>query len=421
MNHAPQLEYEVEIFDKNGKLREHRINSEPIVQDYRILATVTDKDGRVVSTKELPFKSFTSNFVHVINNNFFGVDNATLIKTTAAAVAPTATCTNMDVMAAINIDTYGIVVGTNDTTTGSISGISMTVAAPSDWHLKHLIADGTSAGEISYSAMSASPFAFSTGEISFSRTFTNATGSAITVKEVGMIGNTNTTDNFLICRDVRDKDLTTVNIPVADTEALTITYTFSNKSLLQATASTQLRTITDNFLAIVYDLLTLGGVDVVKTSGLTANVDFASNPTYQSVLAGAGAETFGIIIGNDGYYVNSGDYQVSIPHAETTFSYGASTALTLEQSQENIMNPRGIAGSSPRNITFLKVGVQRDFQNISGGNDDVNEIGLLVQGTGGFSYLIGKIYTHVPYIDVAPLETLRIKIRLSFMIYDPFG
>ena len=420
MNHAPQLEYEVQLLDKNGIVKEHRINNLPIVQDYKILATVKNKDGVVTSEKEIPFESFTKNFIHIINNNFFEVDNATLIKTTASAVAPSATCTTMDITADATEDTYGIVVGTNGLGVGSIAGISSTVAGPDDWALKLQIEHGTSAGQLSYGAMTVDPFNYSTGEITFRRTFTNNSGGSVTVGEVGIIGNTNTTDFFLITRDIRDKMLTTLNITLADTEILTITYTFSNKSILQATVTTsQTRTITDNFLGIVYSLLTAANVTVLRPTGLSASVAFQSNPSYISVLAAAAADTYGITIGHDGRYVVPGDNQVLAAYT-ADFTYGTTTALALEQGQESIMNPRAISGSSPRSLTFIRTGAQRDMQNTSGNGKTVDEIGLSVKGDATSAFLIGKVW--IPSaITVGDLETLRVKIRLAFMIYDPFG
>lgn len=426
MNHAPQLECEVVVFDKNGQPRQRILNNEDIAFDYKILATISNNKGEVTREYELPFQSLVHNFVHVMNQNLLGVDNSTLIKTTASAGAPSAACTKMNILADAADDTFGIVVGLNDTTTGSISSISTLTASPEDWHVKHLIEHGTSTGQLSYGATAASTFQYSTGKLSFTRTFTNSSGGTITVKEIGVIANTNTTDNFLICRDVREKTSTSVNtvsIPILTGEALTVTYVFDNKSILQASASTLTRTLTDNYLAMLLSLTTEAATTVVRTTGLTSSIDFSANPTYMNLLADAGEETFGIVVGDDvtSGWVNSGSYNVKSPISESLLSYGACTALPLEFSGESVMNPRGASGSTPFPLTYTRIGIQRDFQNISVNSKLVTEIGLLSEGTSGLTYMIGKAFIPPTSLVVNPLETLRVTLRIAYMAYDLTG
>jgi len=118
-------------------------------------------------------------------------------------------------------DSYGIVVGSGST--------SQTY---SDYALASQIKNGTGAGQLSYGVhTTASSYGSTSSYITISRTFTNQSGSAIVVREVGMIARQATFNGsstpsadvkFLIARDVLANPVTVNNLGT-----LTVTYTFT--------------------------------------------------------------------------------------------------------------------------------------------------------------------------------------------------
>jgi hypothetical protein len=117
-------------------------------------------------------------------------------------------------------DSYGIVVG-----------YGSTPQTYSDYALANQIYNGTGAGQLSYGAHTfASSYSSTSSYIAISRTFTNQSGSAIVVREVGMIarnviyssGAPTTDVKFLIARDVLANPVTVNNLGT-----LTVTYTLT--------------------------------------------------------------------------------------------------------------------------------------------------------------------------------------------------
>jgi hypothetical protein len=128
--------------------------------------------------------------------------------------------TPMAVNSTAGTDSYGIVVGSGSTP-----------QTYSDYALANQIKNGTGAGQLSYGAhATTSSYGSTSSYITISRTFTNQSGSAIVVREVGMIArqvgtasNSNTVDvKYLIARDVLANPVTVNNLGT-----LTVTYTLT--------------------------------------------------------------------------------------------------------------------------------------------------------------------------------------------------
>jgi len=125
----------------------------------------------------------------------------------------------MAVNAPAGTDSYGIVVGSGSTP-----------QTYSDYALASQIKNGTGAGQLSYGVhTTTSSYGSASSYVTISRTFTNQSGSAIVVREVGIIArqstttNSNTTDTkFLIARDVLANPVTVNNLGT-----LTVTYTLT--------------------------------------------------------------------------------------------------------------------------------------------------------------------------------------------------
>ncbi len=203
-----ELEVELEVRDKNGKLISvHRQQSKSLLKNFaRILRTmffaVGDQSSYAVST--------TLTDTSGASKTFYG---AYTYGTGASGLAPI--CAN----APSGNDTHGIQVGNSSTT-----------VTRDDFQLGGKIANGTSAGQLSYGSMTVEDTDGTPPDTVFRliRTFTNNTSSAITVYEIGLvIANTyisagsRATNYFLIARDVLSAPQ---SIPAGAT--LTVRYIF---------------------------------------------------------------------------------------------------------------------------------------------------------------------------------------------------
>lgn len=117
--------------------------------------------------------------------------------------------------AAEDDDTYGVVVGSDNTAEDNL-----------DYALNTQIADGQAAGELDYSAHTWITSAEVGANVDFKvqRPFINNSGGNVTIEEAGIYISTrdNTSANRIVCI-VRD---TTGTVTVADGQTATISYTF---------------------------------------------------------------------------------------------------------------------------------------------------------------------------------------------------
>jgi hypothetical protein len=146
--------------------------------------------------------------------------NSATIYGEAYGGSPTAGFAPMAVNSTAGTDSYGIVVGSGSTP-----------QTYSDYALANQIKNGTGAGQLSYGVhTTTSSYGSTSSYITISRTFTNQSGSAIVVREVGIIArnviyaaNGISADvKFLIARDVLANPVTVNNLGT-----LTVTYTFT--------------------------------------------------------------------------------------------------------------------------------------------------------------------------------------------------
>lgn len=143
---------------------------------------VKDPDGRIVSdTGEKPSKSFLIAFLIFLGALFDGVD--TSAKELDAGMGPIYVSGSYPiyqtaVKAPINVSTYGIQIGTGDTAEDN-----------EDYKLDTQLTEGVGAGNITHGAVVLDTVAVvgANVDMDINRAFTNATGSAIVVKEAGIV------------------------------------------------------------------------------------------------------------------------------------------------------------------------------------------------------------------------------------------
>jgi hypothetical protein len=190
---------------------------------------ITNPDGTVVREWTEPAHSLNYNFALLIWA-LWSASQAQMTDTGGTAIyVQGASGGAWSVTAASGNTSYGIVIGAG-ATTGS-------TPSPTAYNLIAQIPNGTSSGQVQYGATSVGSVSQSGQTTSFtiSRSFTNVSGAALAVTEIGLIVNVTgfamttvsahtavTSDYFLIAYDIPSSA-----ISVQNGQTLTITYTFS--------------------------------------------------------------------------------------------------------------------------------------------------------------------------------------------------
>ncbi len=155
------------------------------------------KTGKVLDRQADRCHSFVANFLRQMLMTWAGCTNTSM--TDMAAITPT------------NLSSYfyGAAAGVSDDTFGPLVGTGTNAATINDTALQTKIAHGTTAGKLQYSATSfGTPTTDSTSAyFIMTRVFTNASGSTITVNEIGIASSLYSQDEatqryFLCIRDV---------------------------------------------------------------------------------------------------------------------------------------------------------------------------------------------------------------------------
>jgi nitrate reductase NapAB chaperone NapD len=212
--------------------------------DIRLTITIKDKNGKIIKVHKQKSHSFLMNFLSMIAGlmvNPYGSENNYYYFLSTAGTwwsyAPNYTTVKnaLTMLDGANDSSYGIVVGTGTAT-----------PTPNDYKLGSQITNGTGSGQLTYGSHTISPTPATSGlangtstpssgllnvsgnttSFSISRLFTNNSGSAITVSEVGIIVeatlNSNNTGYVLILHDLLSSPVT-----IQNGGAITVTYTIS--------------------------------------------------------------------------------------------------------------------------------------------------------------------------------------------------
>lgn len=182
-----------------------------------IRAIVRDPDGKVIQdTGEKPAKSFVIQFLEYIYYLFNAPASAKATDKLGAEqdiyIDDVEMYRFFRVRAGINNSTYGIVVGTGDTAEDN-----------ADYKLATQLLEGSTAGKITHGATTSVTTAVvgANVDLELKRSFTNNTGSTITVKEAGIYVN-NYWANYYHCIV---RDVLGAPIEILDKFSLTIYYT----------------------------------------------------------------------------------------------------------------------------------------------------------------------------------------------------
>jgi hypothetical protein len=212
--------------------------------DVKLTIEVKDKDGKIIKVHKQKSHSFLMNYLSMIAslmvNSYGNENNYYYFLSTAGtwwSYAPNYTTVKntLTMLDGANDSTYGIVVGTGTAT-----------PTPMDYKLGSQIANGTGSGQLVYGSHTVSPTPATSGiaggtstptsglltisgnttSFQISRLFTNSSGNAITVSEVGIIVeatlNSNNTGYVLILHDLLSSPVT-----MQSGGTIQVTYTIS--------------------------------------------------------------------------------------------------------------------------------------------------------------------------------------------------
>lgn len=186
--------------------------------DARVEIEIVDKDGKVIDRYEKRSESFLKAFLQWLRTFFGGTETIygpSVGETFDIPGTPTSWFDVLDIRGTAGDDSVGIVVGS--------SGVAPT---PTDTALASKISHGTGAGQLQYSDQTVEAISQSGNTVSFriSRSFTNGSGSSVTVAEAGIMAKVlaadGVTHSFLIMRDVISPERS-----IPDGATLTIRYT----------------------------------------------------------------------------------------------------------------------------------------------------------------------------------------------------
>jgi len=191
--------------------------------DVKITVTVKDKNGKIIKVHKQRSHSFVANFLGIIANYFVDTpfNTVSVFTATNTSGAKFSTVYPMYANDSANDSTYGIVVG-----------IGKATPTPNDIELQDQIANGTGSGQLQYGLHTFVPSSGSvnvsnnTAYFQITRTFSNSSGSTITVSEVGLMAATKdtngNTDYVLLIHDLLSSP-----IAIPNGSVLAITYTIS--------------------------------------------------------------------------------------------------------------------------------------------------------------------------------------------------
>jgi hypothetical protein len=191
---------------------------------------VKDKTGKLIKHYITPAKSWLKQFITMLKGEFatrngvnYGNGNATVVDESGTArTYPYANGSSLNNYY-MNLSTCG---DTGDVTQGIIIGTSDTPNTLTTYALGGKIPHGTGSGQLLYNPESVEDVTNPSGndlQFRLTRTFTNNSGSTITVKEVGLLvkkcDSGGASRSFLVARDVLPSP-----VDVPDGATLTIRY-----------------------------------------------------------------------------------------------------------------------------------------------------------------------------------------------------
>lgn len=173
---------------------------------------IRDKNGKVIKTINKTLHSYVKAMIDLLY---------IYMSATGFSIKDTGNV-NRDV--AVNAIALKIVAGVGDATYGIVVGTGNGAVVLTDYKLQSQIAQGVGAGQLQHGVTSviAPSTVGSTRQFTATRTFTNGSGSAISIKEVGLYCQGYALGNRFFCIE-----RSLLNFDIANGESGTVTYTIS--------------------------------------------------------------------------------------------------------------------------------------------------------------------------------------------------
>lgn len=384
--HGEQLIVKAEVFDRNGNFsRSVYANNTINPQPHEIELIHRNALGDIINVKTIPFRSFTTNWAIFQYQNW---SNATCTYLNTAGASGTENLVDMYLDCKYNNDYGGIQVGR--------SSSSPTVA---DYGLTTKIANGVGTNQLDYSAtvFEAPTYVAPYYSMTLRRVFTNYSGADVTVREVGLVGNTSSTfktaAGYLLAHDTFDYNGDAISIVVGHEQSFEVKYK------LRYDISSG---FTSNYLKYLYAWMDVGNknYDLTMTNGAVT-----ADPTFQSeccryILTTAGTygtNTTGIVVGKGTAVAHYTDFQM-----DDTISHGSTSGKLLYGGQEYNVPVVDSDG------TYYSL--KRAFVNDSAATVNITEAGIIGTDYKGQNIL----HTHINFTGLALQPTESVRIIFTF-------
>jgi len=411
-SHFPSLEGTLTVLFEDGRVKErHELNK--ISGRGEITAQVHDPEGNLVSEQVFPFQSFVANMAKILLASFEEITAADTTVQTIDTAGAGAYTRGVDCTGPANDDTYGIIVGANDSGTGYLPAMSTSVNRD-DYNLRRQFAEGTGTDEFTHGLTA---ITYTNGNPSFvmSRTFTNGSGATITVKELGVVGD-DTAAQVMVVRDTiedvvfpysKTGNTANITVTVPDTNVLTVTYSFSVDDA---------DGILNGWLGMVASTLEGGaqtcGTVEINTSSTNTSLDFYANPAYKDWKAAGAVEDQGFLVGTGTASTSRSAYQLM--NNEQTVTHNAQTAGTI-----TYPTPNGYDSVSNNNgdwyVYKVYVGATRSFTNTTGSAIALTEGSIVVEGSGSTVRVPIVRFKFPSTITLNDTETLSMDLKISMI------
>ena len=381
--------FKSEVVLSNGKIYERKRNI-----NAKIEVELKNQNGKVLEEYECAFNSFTLNFVRCLRYVFLG-ENVTFNSIIGSSYNVQS---SYPIMKAVDtakssfdalITGIGVFFGdTSGETPSNLLSIRSNINPERVYSSDNMLYGAFNDSGINYSACSITrPVP---NRIVISRTlFNNVQNVSIYVNEIGLITNDLDPDlRILIARDfITDRNGQPIRIEYG--HLLTVRYVFEvNMS----------NSFTNNFIGILFGLLTSGSSILTNTVGSNINVNFNQTPIF-NLVSPDNDKDFGLVLneGDSIFNLSYNAFKLISPLTSSHISYNA----VVQQVVDN----------EPR------FGLSRIFENTSENNyNKANGFGLIAKyQTNYYLIAIDKLSSvSSNYVSLNPYNLMKINFILDF-------
>jgi hypothetical protein len=193
---------------------------------------VRDKDGKLIQKGKFPAKSWVGNIIGLLSailSTWGSTSGGNVVYSRSDLTDTGGASKTMALGSYYSGVTLGAQAPTGETTAGIVVGSADTPVSIGQYALVIPIGHGTGSGQLQYGATTVEPMAKnSTWLFRVLRTFSNASGATVTVREIGLYVRLGTSSSpyYYSCMLARDVPASPINVPNGST--LTVRYIISH-------------------------------------------------------------------------------------------------------------------------------------------------------------------------------------------------